>query len=265
MNLATAKQAEAVVRNSGAVPATIAVLDGVPTIGLRADQLQQLATQEHVEKASRRDLGYVVARRATAATTVAATMALAYRAGIKVFATGGIGGVHTEPQFDVSADLFELARVPVLVVCAGAKNILDLRATLEVLETYSVPVVGYQTRDFPAFYVAKSGLTLTMQANDPRMAALIAADHWRFMDSGLVLAQRAPTPMAADEFEDLKKQAKQLARAQNVVGANITPFVLRQLATLSNGRTVEVNRELIVANAELAGKVAVELFAIERD
>jgi len=182
VNVETALAAEAAIRDVGAIPATIAILEGRPTIGLTTSQIQELAQSSNVLKVSRRDLGYAIANRRTAATTVAATMALAHMAGIRVFATGGIGGVHPDPiaPFDISADLLELARTPVLVVCAGAKNILDLPKTLEVLETQGVPVVGYRTNDFPAFYLRSSGLTLSARAESPHEVAAIFKAHWEF-------------------------------------------------------------------------------------
>src|SRR5689334_18902286 len=190
-NLDTARQAESVVRQEGVVPATIAVLRGIPTIGLSDAELCELADADGVLKASSRDLGMVVAQKRTAATTVAATMLLAHRAGIRVFATGGIGGVHrgAEQTGDVSADLTELARTPVAVVCAGAKSILDLPRTLAMLETLAVPVVGYGTDEFPAFYVRSSGLPLSARVDSPGEAAALLSAHWALGGAGVVLTQ----------------------------------------------------------------------------
>ncbi|HEX5272764.1 MAG TPA: pseudouridine-5'-phosphate glycosidase, partial [Gemmataceae bacterium] len=205
LNLETARLAEATVREEGAVPATIAVLRGVPTAGLADDELRELAESDAVMKASSRDLATALAQRRTAATTVAATMRLAASAEIDVFATGGIGGVHrgAARTWDVSADLTELARTPVAVVCAGAKSILDLPATLEVLETLSVPVVGYGTDDFPAFYVRSSGLRLPARADTPEEAAALCAAHWSLFGKGIVLAQPVDSAVAlgAEEFD----------------------------------------------------------------
>src|SRR5438876_1277898 len=179
-NLETAHRAEAAVRDAGAVPATVAVIDGRPTVGLDDTELRRLAQEGDAIKASRRDLAFAIARKLTAATTVAGTMALAHLAGIRIFATGGIGGAHGGAHtWDVSADLFELARTPVAVVCAGAKSILDIPRTLEILETEGVPVVGYGTDEFPAFYVHSSGEPVTARAVPPRKAAVLCRAHWR--------------------------------------------------------------------------------------
>jgi pseudouridylate synthase len=260
LNLDTARRAEAVVRQEGAVPATIAVLRGVPTIGLTDVELQGLAGADGVLKASSRDLAVVVAQKRTAATTVAATMRLAERAGIRVFATGGIGGVHrgAAQTWDVSADLGELARTPVAVVCAGAKSILDLPRTLEVLETLSVPVVGYCTDDFPAFYVRSSGLPLAARVDSPAEAAALLAARWALGGAGVVLAQPlgAAAALELEDFETALTEAERQAAAQGVRGPALTPFLLARLAEITGGRTLRANQALIVANARLAAQVA---------
>ena len=263
-NLETASAAEATVWAAGAVPATIAVWQGVPTIGLSPAQIEWLARPEHapeVAKASRRDLASAVAEQRTAATTVAATMALAHLAGISVFATGGIGGAHRDPQqpFDISADLHELGRTPVLVVCAGAKSILDLPRTLEILETLGVPVVGYRTSDFPAFYVRSSGLPVSASVQSPAEAATLFAAHRLWGGGGAVLAQPLAIEHAlpASEFARVLQKAEQAA--VGVRGPALTPFLLKKLAEMTGGRTLTANRELIVANARLAAEVAVVL------
>jgi pseudouridine-5'-phosphate glycosidase len=264
LNLETARDAEEVVRSQNTIPATIAVLRGVPTIGLLPAELEELANTEGVLKASVRDLGFAIAKRMTAATTVAATMRLAHLAGIRVFATGGLGGVHrgVTDSWDISADLDELARTPVAVVCAGAKSILDLPRTLEHLETLSVPVIGYRTGEFPAFYLTSSGLPLTMRADSPEEAAAILDAHWRIGGAGAVLAQplEKTEALSAKEFEDALSKAELLAMEQGVRGAAVTPFLLARLAEITQGRTLRANQELIVANARLAGQVA----AVER-
>jgi pseudouridine-5'-phosphate glycosidase len=260
LNRETAQQAEAIVRQEGAVPATIAVLRGVPTIGLSDAELQELAQSDGVRKASSRDLAAAVAQKHTAATTVAATMLLAHRAGIRVFATGGIGGVHrgAAETGDVSADLVELARSPVAVVCAGAKGILDLARTLEVLETLSVPVVGYGTDTFPAFYVRSSGLPLPAHVNSPGEAAALLAARWALGGAGVVLAQpvEAGAALEADEFETALVVAERQAAAHGVRGPALTPFLLARLAEITDGRTLRANQTLILANARLAAQVA---------
>jgi pseudouridylate synthase len=264
VNLETARDVEAAVRAGGAVPATIAVWHGEPTIGLSDLQLQELAESTEVLKASRRDLGAVIALKRLAATTVSATMALAHAAGIRVFATGGIGGAHRGDEFDVSADLTELARTPVLVVCAGAKSILHLPRTLEILETLGVPVLGYQTDEFPAFTVASSHLPVSCRVESAAEAAAVFRAHVETGGAGAVLAQRCPPDVAvpADEFEGWLATAEAAARATGVTGARLTPFLLTRLAELSGGRTLAANRALVVANARLAAEVAAALVAI---
>ncbi len=263
LNLETARAAEEAVRSEKAIPATIAVLRGLPTIGLLPTELEQLANAEGVLKASVRDLGLVIAKRLTAATTVAATMRLAHQAGIRVFATGGLGGVHrgATDSWDVSADLGELARTPVAVVCAGAKSILDLPKTLEHLETLSVPVIGYRTGEFPAFYVASSGLPLTARADSPEEAAAILTAHWRIGGAGAVLAQPLETTeaLSPEEFEAALRTAENQAIQANVRGAAVTPFLLARVAEITAGRTLRANRSLIVANARLAAALGAAL------
>jgi pseudouridine-5'-phosphate glycosidase len=258
INLETARAAEAAVRTEGAVPATIAVLQGRPTIGLHESELEFLARSREVRKASRRDLAAAVAQNASAATTVAATMFLAHRAGIRVFATGGIGGVHPSPPWDVSADLHELARTPVAVVCAGAKSILDLPATLEVLETFGVPVIGYGTYEFPAFYLRSSGLPLTARVDTPEETATLLTAHWSLDGAGILVAQPLPETVALDpeSFAVALQEAEEKAAAESVRGPDLTPFLLARLAEITGGRTLRANQELIVANARLAAHVA---------
>ncbi len=259
-NLETARQAEAAVRAEGAVPATVAIWQGRPTIGLDAGQLEQLAQQPETRKASSRDLAAAIVQKAFAATTVAATMVLAHRAGLRVFATGGIGGVHPVRGggTDISADVLELARTPVAVVCAGAKGILDLAATLEMLETMSVPVVGYGTEEFPAFLLASSGLPVSARVDSPQEAAALCAAHWSLGGAGIVLAQPLPaeTALAPDDFHKALVRAEREARAEDVRGPALTPFLLARLAELTDGRTLRANQALIVANARLAARIA---------
>jgi pseudouridine-5'-phosphate glycosidase len=260
VGLETAREAEAAVCEEGAIPATIAVWHGQPTVGLDAQQLERLATGG-ARKASRRDLAAAVSQGASAATTVAATMFLAHRAGIRVFATGGIGGVHRHSAWDVSADLDELARTPVAVVCSGAKSILDLPATLEVLETRGVPVVGFATETFPAFYLRSSGLPLNTCVSTPKEAAALIAAHWDLGGAGVVVAQPLPEEVALDpeELASALDEAETLAQQKGVRGPALTPFLLARLAELTGGRTVRANRALIVANARLAARIAAAL------
>jgi pseudouridine-5'-phosphate glycosidase len=268
-NLETARQAEAAVRGEGAVPATVAVWQGRPIIGLDAGQLEQLARQRQVRKASSRDLAAAIVQKADAATTVAATMVLAQRAGLRVFATGGIGGVHpgAAAGFDISADVLELARTPVAVVCAGAKGILDLAATLEMLETMSVPVIGYGTGEFPAFLLASSGLPVSARVDSPAAAAALCAAHWGLGGAGIVLAQPLPAETALEpgDFHRALVRAESQARAEGVRGPALTPFLLARLAELTDGRTLRANQALIVANARLAARIAAALIPSEPD
>ncbi|HEY8505235.1 MAG TPA: pseudouridine-5'-phosphate glycosidase [Gemmataceae bacterium] len=263
LNLETARATESAVREAGAVPATVGVWEGTPTLGLSPAQIEAFARGGEVRKASRRDLAFAALRRRHAATTVAATMALAHRAGIAVFATGGIGGVHPDvaESLDVSADLTELARTPVLVVCAGAKSILDLPRTLELLETLAVPVAGYRTDTFPAFYLPSSGLTVPARVDTPAEAAELFALHRKLGGAGMLLAQPVAEELAvpAGELGDALSRAESEADAAGVTGPARTPFLLARLAEITGGKTLRANRALVVANAKLAAEVAVNL------
>jgi pseudouridylate synthase len=262
LNLETAQAAEAAVRDEGAVPATIAVCRGRPTVGLTEEELEELAQNGHVLKASRRDLAIAVAQKRTASTTVAATMFLACKAGIRLFATGGIGGAHREANpWDISADLVELARTPVAVVCAGAKSILDIPRTLEILETQGVPVVGYGTDEFPAFYVRTSGEPVTARVDTPVEAADLLKTHWRLGGAGVVLAQPLGEQVALepDEFTVALTTAEKQAVGIGVRGKELTPFLLGRLAEITHGQTLRANHVLVISNARLAAQVAAEL------
>lgn len=260
LNLETARAAEAAVHAEGAVPATIAVWHGRPTIGLGSAELEELARSVGVLKASRRDLALAVAQGRSAATTVAATMFLAQRAGIRLFATGGIGGAHRGEAFawDISADLLELARTPVAVVCAGAKSILDLPRTLEILETYGVPVLGYGTDEFPAFYLRSSGEPVPARVDTPEQAAALVEAHWSLGGGGVVLAQPVAAELALEpaELEDALQQAERQAADAGVRGKDLTPFLLARLAEVTRGKTLRANQALVIANARLAALVA---------
>jgi pseudouridine-5'-phosphate glycosidase len=260
INIETAVAAEKAVREAGAVPATIAVLHGQITVGLTDTEIQELAQARDVLKASRRDLAAAIAQRRTAATTVAATMTVAHRAGIRVFATGGIGGAHREP-WDISADLVELARTPVGVICAGAKSILDLPRTLELLETLSVPVLGYGTETFPAFFLRSSGEPVAARVDTPEEAAAMITAHWQLGGAGVVVAQPLPEGASLDpaEWDPALAQAERLAAAQGIRGKALTPFLLARLAEITNGNTIRANKALVVANATLAAKIALAL------
>ncbi len=262
LNLETAHSAEAAVRSAGAIPATIAILKGRPTVGLSSLELEDLAQQKQVVKASRRDLAAVVTQRRTAATTVAATMILAHMAGIRLFATGGIGGAHRDTHpWDISADLTELSRTPVAVVCAGAKSILDIPRTLEILETQGVPVIGFGTHEFPAFYVHSSGERTSARVDSPEEAAELLHNHWAFGGSGIVLAQPVDKHIAIDPeaFLDALTSAEKQAVGIGVRGRELTPFLLNRIAEITDGQTLRANHALILANARLAAQVACAL------
>lgn len=263
-NLATAKALEQTVRDNGANPATIALLNGKIKIGLNEEDLQLLATSKEVAKVSRRDLPLVLARKQAGATTVAATMIAANLAGIKVFATGGIGGVHrgASSSFDISADLTELSRTPVIVVCAGAKAILDLGLTLEYLETLGVPVIGYGTDELPAFYTRHSGLKLEARADTPQEIAEIARIKWDLgLEGGIIVTN--PPPPEADlppaEVEAAIGRALAAAEREGIRGKATTPFLLDRMRLETEGRSLETNVALLRNNAALAGKIAAAL------
>jgi pseudouridine-5'-phosphate glycosidase len=264
-NLETALASEAAVRAAGAVPATVAVLAGRARLGLSEAEVEHVARSGRFLKASRRDLGVVVARGLDAATTVSATLRIARMHGVGVLATGGLGGVHREAAstFDVSTDLDELARADgALVVCSGVKSILDVPATLEVLETRGVPVVGYRTDEFPAFTTVSSGLRLDARADTPAGAAEWVRAHRRLgLPGAFVLAQPVPESLALGraEMETALAAALAEARAHGVAGKAVTPFLLDRIRQATGGRSLRANRALIVANASLAGEVAVAL------
>jgi pseudouridine-5'-phosphate glycosidase len=244
------------------VPATIAVWHGQLTVGLADSEIEKLAQSKAVLKASRRDLALAVAQGQTAATTVAATLFLAHLAGIRVLATGGIGGAHrgTPHSWDVSADLAELARTPVAVVCAGAKSMLDIPRTLEILESESVPVIGYRTNEFPAFHLRSSGEPVPARVDTAREAAALLKTHWQLNGAGVVLAQAVPADVAMEpqEYEKAFSEADKLAQEDSITGPALTPFLLAKLAEITDGKTLHANRALVIANAHLAARIAVE-------
>lgn len=260
-NLHTAQACEAAVMASGSQPATIAILAGEPTVGLTNQELEQFTRQPDIAKVNFANLGAVLAQKRWGATTVAATMYFAHRAGIRVFATGGIGGVHrgATESFDISADLTALAKFPVVVVCAGAKAILDLPKTLEMLETLGVPVIGYQTDELPAFYSRTSGLKLDLRADTPDEVAAIARAHWQcgFTTALLVVA---PVPeidaVPASEINIFIEEALRDAASQKITGKAVTPFLLSQIAALTQGRALHANLSLLRNNAYIAGEIA---------
>ncbi len=265
-NIETARQVEDAVREEGATPATIAVIRGRLKIGLSPDDLEYLATAglREVTKLTRANLAQCVAAGGTGSTTVAATMIAAHRAGIDVFATGGIGGVHrgAERTFDISADLQELAKTPVAVVCAGAKAILDIPKTLEVLETLGVPVITYAQSDFPAFWTRASGLTSPMTADEPMdIAKAIAAQRALALDTGCLIANPIPEDdeIPPETINPIIDAALSDAEAQKLTHGAVTPFVLQRIFELTKGAALTANIALVLNNARLAAKIATEL------
>jgi pseudouridine-5'-phosphate glycosidase len=252
------------VERSGAIPAISAVVRGVPTFGLHPDELSRFLAREGVRKVSARDLPAAMVARSDGATTVAASIALSALAGIPVFATGGIGGVHRDPAFDESADLVELARSPVLVVCSGAKSILDLPATLERLETLGVPVVGYRTSRMPGFFTTDAGLGLTARAESAaELAAMFRAHRALGRTTALLVVQPPPAHAAlpTELVNDAVSRAVERARAAGVRGAASTPFLLGEVERETGGRSLGVNLALLESNAVLAGEIAAALAA----
>lgn len=258
-NQETALAMEQAVRDGGAVPATIALIGGHIHVGLSSAQITQLAQADNVRKCSRRDLPIAMGLGEDAATTVAGTMIIAHMAGIRVFATGGIGGVHRGHPFDVSADLQELGRTPVTVVCAGAKAILDIPLTLEVLETQGVPILGYQTDHLPLFYSRDSEYPVDARVESPQeIAAIIQAAQTLQAQHGILVTVPVPEAAALDpqQAERAIEQAISEADAQGIRGKAITPFVLGRVVDLTNGRSMQANQALLQNNARLAAQVA---------
>lgn len=261
-NVETALAMEAAVRDAGATPATIAILKGQITVGLTPHEIERLGKATGVRKCSRRDLPLAVGLGEDGATTVAGTMIVAQMAGIRVFATGGIGGVHRGHPFDVSADLIELGRTPVAVVCSGAKAILDLPLTLEVLETQGVPIVGIGTETLPAFYSRSSGLPIDACIQTPEQAAaIIAAAAKLGAKHGILFTVPVPEAheMASEPAEAAIVQATEEAEAQGIHGKLVTPYVLARVAELTEGESRSANTALLVNNARVAGKIACAL------
>jgi pseudouridine-5'-phosphate glycosidase len=249
-NLRAALECEAAIRAEGAVPASVAVLDGRLRVGLSAGDLERISAG--AVKVSSRDLGPVIESRDVGATTVAATMRVAAMAGIRFFATGGIGGVHRGHPEDQSADLIELGRTPVAVFCAGAKIILDIGLTLERLESLSVPVLGYGCDEFPAFYSSRSGFKVSARVEDPKQAARVLRAAWETGTCGIVVA--IPPPAELDGAEEMARRA--VSELAGVAGWELTPRLLARMAELSGGRSVELNVDLVVNNARIAARVA---------
>ena len=267
-NVATAMLVEAEVRASGAVPATIAIVNGRLKAGLSAQEIEWLGSRgREVVKVSRRDIPFIVAAGKSGATTVASTMIIAAMAGIRIFATGGIGGVHrgAEHSFDISADLQELANTPVAVVCAGAKSILDLRLTLEYLETHGVPVVGYQTDSLPAFFTRDSAFSVDYRLDTPAGIACVLHAKWSMgLKGGMVVANPIPEAFAMPRalIDQAIEQALHDAQVQKIGGKESTPFLLARVNELTGGGSLAANIQLVLSNARLAAAVGSELMAL---
>ncbi len=267
-NIKTALEVEDTVIQNGAVPATIAIIKGRIKIGLTPDELEYLAGSKEVSKVSRRDIPHIIALGQSGATTVASTMIFARIAGIKLFATGGIGGVHrgAEKSFDISADLTELAQTNVAVVCAGVKSILDIGLTLEKLETLGVPVLGYRTDEFPSFYTRSSGFGVDYKVHNPAECARILMAKWDLnLDGGVIVANPVPKEYEADSevINTAIEKALQEAVKSNIKGKHVTPFLLSKVKELTVGESLETNIALIKNNAEVAAKIAVEYARLE--
>ena len=261
-NEQTSLDLEEEVRSAGSTPATIGLIEGEIIIGLSKDEIHHLAQVKPVRKISQRDFGIALAQKLNGGTTVAGTIIAAQHAGIQVFATGGIGGVHRGSVFDVSADLQVLSQYPMIVVCAGAKSILDLPATLEKLETLGVPVLGYQTDDFPAFFSITSGLGVDRRVDSPREIVEIAKAHWNMGLRSSILVVVPPPAEHAIPFDEINEQIEKAvaeAERKNIHGAKVTPFLLEKTAELTKGSSMRVNLDLLRNNAYVAGLIAKEL------
>jgi pseudouridylate synthase len=258
-NINLASDVEMEIRDQGCIPATIAIIAGNICIGLDRSQLDQLVHTEDLFKISVRDIAPAVISKKSGGTTVAGTLAIAKLAGIKVFATGGIGGVHRNAPFDISADLGQLSRSQLVVVCAGVKAILDIPATLEVLETYGIPVIGYQTSEFPAFYSLSSGLPVSMRIDSAREVALLAQYHWKMgMTGSILVAVPPPADIALESsvVETAIQTALIEAKDKNIHGQSVTPFLLRRVSELTGGASLKANLGLLRNNARVAAEIA---------
>ncbi len=261
-NLETAQAVEELVRERNVTPATIAIIDGKIKVGLNQDELEKLVQTKTVYKASKRDIPYLLSKGLSAGTTVAATLFCADYAGIRVFATGGIGGVHHGDSFDISADLIELARTPVAVICAGAKAILDLPRTIEFLETYSIPVIGYGTETLPAFYTRETSYKLTSHVNDIPALAKLLKIHWQLgMTTGILIANpiNAADEIPADIIDPVITNALKAASERMITGKEVTPFLLGEVAAVTKGKSMAANISLIKNNVRLGADLAAAL------
>lgn len=262
-NIETALKVEETVRKAGCVPATIGIIDGTPIVGMSKEEIEEFGIRKDIVKVSRRDLPVVLARKLSGDTTVTATMLIAHKAGIKVFVTGGIGGVHREfnDTMDVSADLVELSKTPMIVVCAGIKAILDLNRTLEYLETLGVTVLGYKTDELPDFYTSKSGIKLEYNAKNAAEVADIMKNKEEFgLEGGILVTNPIPQEFEADKKEIDQAISKAILEAheKKIEGKNITPFLLSRIAELTGGESLEANIHLVINNAKVGSEIAKE-------
>lgn len=260
-NLEVAHEVEAIVRDAGAVPATIALIDGEIFVGLETDQLERIANDDNVVKASTRDLAIIEATKASAATTVAATAHIAHLAGISVFATGGLGGVHRGHSYDESADLLALARIPIVIVCAGVKSILDVPGTLERLETLAVPVLGYRTNKFPGFYLTDSGFEIEHRVDSAEEISNIWANRFGLHtnDCAIVVTNPVLHQMDLALHDRILQEGLTAAEAARITGKAVTPFLLEHFHSASGGESLRVNIDIIKSNSRLAAEIALAL------
>ena len=262
-NLEVALEVEAIVRSAGAVPATIALIDGIVHVGLEPDELDRIANNDSVVKASTRDLAIIVATKKSAATTVAATAHIAHLAGINVFATGGLGGVHRGHSYDESADLIALAETPIVIVCAGVKSILDVPGTLERLETFAVPVLGFGTHKFPGFYLTESGYEIEHRVDSVEEIAAIWKNRFALQtdDRAIVVANPVVNQMDLTLHAEILNSGLKAAEENHITGKAVTPFLLEYFHTQSKGESLRVNIDIIKANSHLAALLAISLQA----
>ncbi|MEG1285040.1 MAG: pseudouridine-5'-phosphate glycosidase [Romboutsia sp.] len=268
-NIEMAKNVSKIIRKNGAIPATVAIIDGILKVGLTEEEIEFLGTSKNVVKASRRDLPFIISKKLTGATTVATTMILADLAGVKVFATGGIGGVHRGAQetFDISADLLELANTDVAVICAGAKSILDIGLTLEYLETNGVTVVGFGTDELPAFYTRKSGFPVDYRVDSSIEVATALKAKWDLnLKGGMVIGNPIPEEfeMDYDTITNAIETALKEAQENNITGKKVTPFLLDKVKTITAGKSLDSNIELVYNNAKVAAQIAKDLADISK-
>lgn len=267
-NLELARNMEQQVRDAKATPATVAVLDGKIRLGISDEELVRLSESQSTLKVSHRDFATTIVKKVNGGTTVAGTMLAANMSGIKVFATGGIGGVHKESAFDISTDLKALAETPMVVVCAGAKAILDLPATMEYLETMGVPVIGYKTDEFPAFYSRESGLNVSARLDSPEEIAEFAKAHWSLgLRSAILVTNPVPKAdaISKSEMEPMIAQASAEAVEKGIHGQALTPFLLGRISELTKGKSLKTNLALLLNNARLAGEIANQMYTRKKE